>query len=131
MQSQMLSESDPRGMDPAASLDLLRSANESFCRFFECFAGVAVSGTDEEVKAMLQVERTLRAVGKFLNGDLKAAQNDEMREEIGRYRENLLRLHQELSGMQSSAHRSRARLFTREEHLHAAQAWCAATRSTR
>jgi hypothetical protein len=131
MQSHMPSESDPRRMDLAASLNLLRTANESFRRFFEHFAGVPVHGTDEEVEAMLQVERTLRAVGRFLNRDLKAAQTDEMREEIGRYRENLLRLHQELSTMQSSAHRSRARLFTREEHLQAAQAWCAATRSTR
>jgi len=118
-------------MDPAASLDLLRGANETFRRFFEHFAGVRVGGTDKEVEAMLQVERTLRAVGRFLKGDLKAAQDDELHDEIGRYRENLLRLHQELSTMRSSAQRSRAQLFTREEHLQAAQAWCAATRSTR
>jgi hypothetical protein len=131
MQSHMLRESGPRRVDPAASLDLLRSANETFRRFFEQFAGAPVRGTDEDVQAMLQVERTLRAVGRFLNGDGKAAQSDELREEIARYRENLLRLHQELSTMQRSAHSSRARLFTREEHLQAAQAWCAATRSTR
>jgi hypothetical protein len=129
----MLSESGQPRTDPAASLDLLRSANETFGRFFEHFAGVPVRGTDEEVEAMLHVERILRAVGRFLNGDLKAAQaaqNDELREEIGRYRGNLLRLRQELSTMQSSAHRSWTRLLTREKHLRAAQAWCAATRST-
>jgi hypothetical protein len=127
----MLSESSPQRMDSAAGLDLLRSANEGLRRFFEHFGGVPVCGTDEEVQAMFHVERTLRAVGRFLNGDLKAAQNDALREEIGRYGENLLRLHQELSTMQSSAHRSRARLITREEHLQAAQSWCAAMRSTR
>jgi hypothetical protein len=99
--------------------------------FFQHFAGLPVRGTEEEVEAMLQVEHTLRTVGRFLNGDLKASQDEEMCEEIARYRENLLRLRRELSAMQTSAHHSRARLFTREEHLQAAQAWCEANRFTR
>jgi hypothetical protein len=131
MQPQLPNESEPRRPDPAASLELLRSANESFRRFFGHFAGMPVRGTEDEVEAMLQVEHTLRSVGRFLKGDLNATRDDEMGEEIARYRENLLRLRRELSAMQSSAHRSRARLFTREEHLHAAQAWCEANRSTR
>ena len=85
----------------------------------------------EVVEAMLEVERVLRSVGTLLNRGLRASQDTAMRDEIGRYRENLLRLHRELSAMENSAIRSRARLFTREEHLQAAQAWCAAARSTR
>ncbi len=131
MRLQIPNSSEPRHLDLAASLELLRSANESFRRFFEHFGGMPVRGTQAEVEAMLQVERTLRTVGRFLNGDLKASQDDAMYEEIARYRENLLRLRRELCAMQISAHRSRARLFTREEHLQAAQAWCEANRSTR
>jgi hypothetical protein len=131
MQPQLPNSSEPRRMDPAASLELLRSANESFRRFFDHFAGLPVRGTEEEVEAMLQVERTLRSVGRFLNGDLKVSQDQSIYEEIARYRENLLHLRRELSAMQMSAHHSRARLFIREEHLHAAQAWCEANRSTR
>ena len=117
--------------EAATGLELLRSANESFGRFFQHFAGIPVRGTAEEVEAMLEVERVLRSVGTLLNRGLRASQDTAMRDEIGRYRENLLRLHRELSAMENSAIRSRARLFTREEHLQAAQAWCAAARSTR
>lgn len=124
-------EPDTRPTDAAAALDHLRRVNETFRRFFAYFAGVPVRGTAEEVEAMLQVERTLQSVSRFLHGDLRAMQNEDVRDEIACYRENLLRLRQELSTMQQSASNSRTRLFTREEHLHAARAWCAATRATR
>ena len=65
---------------------------------------------------------TMRSLKRTIN---------QLKEEIARYRENLLHLRRELSAMQMSAHHSRARLFIREEHLHAAQAWCEANRSTR
>jgi hypothetical protein len=124
-------EPETQPTDAAATLDHLRRANESFRRFFAYFAGVPVRGTIEEVESMLQVERTLQSVSRFLHGDLKGMWSQDVRDEIACYRENLLRLRHELSSMQQSASNSRARLFTRDEHLRAASAWCAATRSTR
>jgi hypothetical protein len=131
MPPQTQTESEPQRGDAAATLDQLRRVNETFRRYFAYFGGVPVRGTEEEVEAMLQVERTLQSVARFLQGDLKRSQSGEVRNEIACYRENLLRLRRELFSMQDSASISRARLFTREEHLHAAQAWCAAARSTR
>lgn len=124
-------ESEMQRNDAATALDHLRCVNDTFRRFFAYFAGTPVRGTAEEVEAMLQVERTLQSVPRVLNGDLKGSQSAEVRDEIACYRENLLHLRRELSTMQDSASSARARLLTREEHLHAARAWCAATRSTR
>jgi hypothetical protein len=131
MQPPICSESGPQPTDPAGILELVRSANDSFRSFFQRYAGMPVRGTDEEVEAMLEVESTLRAVGRLLRGDLKVSRDGEMGEELACYRDNLLRLRQELCSMQRSARQTRARLFTREEHLHAAQAWCETNRSTR
>jgi hypothetical protein len=114
-----------------AGVELLRSANESFQRFFEHFAGLPVQGTAEEVTAMRQVEQTLQSVGRLLNKDVQASPDPRLRSEILRYRDNLLRLRQELSAMESSAASCRSRLSNREQHLDAAKAWCAATRTTR
>jgi hypothetical protein len=131
MQPQMQAESEMPGPGTPVGLDLLRNANETLHRFLAEFAGEAVQGTGKEVAAMLQLERTLQSVGRLLKGNLQASSDAGLRDEIAHYRDNLVRLRQELSALQTSASNCRARLFTREEHLHAARAWCAATRATR
>ena len=131
MPAQMQAEAETPRVEPGVSLELLRSANQSFARFFAHFAGAPVQGTEEEVVAMCELEQTLHAVGRVLKNNLQASQDDELRNEIARYRDNLVRLRQELFAMQNSAVRCRERLSGRGEHLHAARAWCAATRSTR
>jgi len=117
-------------IDDQAALELLRRANDRFGRFFARFSGAPVLGTDEEVEALLQVERTLQSVGAFLDGRLQRSQAAEVRDELERYRQNLLRLRQELAVMQNAAMGSQARLLARQKHLHAAKAWCAASRAT-
>jgi hypothetical protein len=127
----MQGELEMPGLDAPVGLDLLRNANKTLHRFLAEFAGEAVQGTSREIAAMVQLERTLQSVGRLLKGNLQASQDAELRGEIAQYRDNLVRLRQELSALQDSASHCRARLFTREEHLHAARAWCAATRATR
>ena len=61
-------------------------------------------------------------------GDCRASTDQAIRQELARYRENLLRLRNELARMQESAVGCRIRLDGRLKHLHAAQAWCAASR---
>jgi len=117
-------------VDDQAGLEALRRANERFGRFFARFSGAPVLGTDEEVEALLQVEATLQSVGAFLDGRLQRSQAAAVRDELARYRANLVRLRHELASMQSAANSCRARLIARQKHLHAAQAWCAASRAT-
>lgn len=117
-------------IDEYDSLQLLRRANERFTRFFARFSGAPVLGTDEEVEALLQVENTLHSVRTYLDGRLQGNQLVSVRDELARYRANLIRLHHELAVMQNAAMGCRARLSARQKHLHAAQAWCAASRAT-
>jgi len=117
-------------LDEHDSLLLLRRANERFARFFARFSGAPVLGTGEEVEALLQVEYTLRSVGCLLDGRLQKSAIPAVRDELARYRANLVRLRQELATMQSATVACRARLFAREKHLNSAQAWCAASRAT-
>jgi hypothetical protein len=117
-------------LDNNDGLELLRRANVQLERFFGRFAGAVVMGTDEEVDSLLQVERTLRSGGALLNEGLQESQDHEVRQELIRYRDNLVHLRNELARMQESAVGCRARLYTRQKHLHAAQAWCAASRAT-
>jgi hypothetical protein len=118
-------------LEKVSTLDHLRDANEDFRNFFARFGGLPVEGNDEELKAMLQIERTLRSVGALLHGDVLTAKNVDLNRELREYRENLLRLRDELRRMESSATACRSRLFTREQHLRATRAWCATARSTR
>ena len=118
-------------MTTGKDVDLLRCANMRLENFFARFAGAPVLGTNEEVEALLQVERALHSVGPLLGGALERSDERETREQLARYRANLLRLRRELATMEASACDSRARLFARKKHLHAAQAWCAASRDTR
>jgi hypothetical protein len=118
-------------IDENDSLQLLRRANDRFGRFFARFSGAPVLGTNEEVEALLQVENTLQSVRAYLDGRLQSSQTAAVRDEIARYRANLIRLRHELAIMQNSALGCRARLAARNKHLHAAQAWCEASRATR
>ncbi len=111
-------------------LDLLRRANARLANFFARFSGAPVLGTTEEVEALLQVERTLHSVRALLDGGMGESKDRETQEELARYRAHLLRLHRELAIMQDSAVGCQARLFARQKHLQAAQAWCAASRET-
>jgi hypothetical protein len=113
-----------------AGMELLRQANHCLSRFFARFSGVPVAGDDEEIKAMIQVENALQAVGPYLDGRLQRNTSDQVRDELARYRDNLLRLRLELTAMESSALDARARLSARQNHLEAAKEWCAASRAT-
>jgi hypothetical protein len=117
-------------MNEQVSMELLRRANERFGRFFARFSGAPVLGTDEEVKALLQIEDTLHSVGVFLDGRLQRSQSPPVRDELARYRANLVRLRHELASMQSAALSCRERLASRQKNLQAAKAWCAASRAT-
>jgi hypothetical protein len=117
-------------LEEVSSFDLVRRANEAFYVFFERFAGMPVEGTEDELRAMLEIEQTLNSMGAALEGGMRNTSN-ELHHELAEYRENLLRLRDELRRMENSATKTRGRLFTREQHLQATRAWCDAARSTR
>jgi hypothetical protein len=117
-------------MNPDTRLISLRRANEQLASFFARYANAPVVGTSEEVEALVQVERTLKSVRALLKTGFQHTTDDEARKELAVYRGNLIRLRHELAILQDSAIGCRARLFARHEHLHAAQAWCAASRDT-
>ena len=112
------------------ALDLLRQANARLMRFFDR-SGAPVSGTSEEVEALLHLEETLQSVGVLLVGGVQHIDDLALREELALYRENLVSLRRELSVMQDSATALRARLYSRQDHLQAVKAWCVASRDTR
>jgi len=118
-------------MNTTGHLDLLRRANVHLENFFARFSGAPVLGTNEEVEGLLRVERALHSVRAPLDGGLQESNDRETLDELARYRANLLRLRRELAIMQESAAGCQARLFVRQKHLHAARAWCAASRATR
>lgn len=117
-------------MNTAGRLDLVARANARLENFFARFSGAPVLGTNEEVEALLRIERALQSVRAVLDEGLKESSDHETQEALARYRANLLRLRLELAMMQESAAGCRTRLFVRQKHLHAAQAWCAASRET-
>jgi hypothetical protein len=110
-------------------LELLRGANDKLSRFFEQFSGKPITGTVEEVDALLAVEQALRSVGVLLDGRLQSNPDTYIQEELARYRRNLLRLRRELALMQQSAAACRTQLQARHQHLQAAQEWCAASQA--
>jgi hypothetical protein len=87
-------------------------------------------GHVEEVEALLRLEETLRSVGVLLDGGVQNSSDTEIREELARYRENLVSLRRELSVLQDAATACRARLHLRQQHLQAAKAWCIASQQT-
>lgn len=112
-------------------LALLHKANQTVSQYLARFSGVPVQGSDEEVRGLRQVERALKTVGSLLRRNVQQDPRQEIHRELAAYRENLLRLRQELGLMQDSATERRAGLFAREQHLQAARAWCAAARALR
>jgi hypothetical protein len=118
-------------MNSENELELLRRANLQLDRFLVRFARAVVLGTDEEVEAILQVQRTLESVGGLLKQDIQRSKDEDVQSELAIYRANLIKLHRELAQLQDSAAGCQARLFARQKHLHAAQAWCTASRATR
>ena len=112
-----------------ASLELLQQANSCFGNFFRQFAGAPITGGDDELRALLEVQEMLESVGALLDGRLQSAGNRDVREALGCYHQNLVRLRHQLAIMQESAAGRRARLDLRREHLAGAQAWCAASRA--
>jgi hypothetical protein len=112
------------------SLEVLRQANDHFGHFFARFSGAPVLGTGEEVEAILQVKQTLHSVALLLDRRLQKSDVAAVQDELQRYRQNLLRLRHELAIMQSAAIATRGRLSARQNHIRAAQAWCAASRDT-
>jgi len=116
-------------IDDGASLELLRQANSRFGRFFEQFACTPALGSNEELRALLQVQEMLESVGALLDGRLQSANNRDVREALGCYRENLIHLRRELAIMQEVTIARRALLDSRRQHLYGAKAWCAVSRA--
>ena len=87
------------------------------------FSGAPVLGTDEEVQALLQIERSLQSVGVFWMDVCSAVKTARSATNWLRYRANLVRLRHELAIMQSAALSCRERLALRQKHLQAAKAW--------
>jgi hypothetical protein len=116
-------------INDSASLELLRRANGCLSRFFERFSNAPVLGSDEELRALQQVEEMLQSVGALLDGRLQGAADRDVLQALDRYRENLLHLRSELAMMEASAIVCRVRLDSRRRHLYAAKAWCAASRA--
>jgi hypothetical protein len=116
-------------IEDSGSLELLRRANTCFTQFFERSPGSPAPGPDEELGALLQLHEMLESVGALLDGRLQSAANQDVRQALGSYRENLVRLRSELAVMQESAVARRASLDMRREHLCSARAWCVASRA--
>lgn len=110
-------------------IHLLRRANMDLDRFLARFSRAAVLGTEEEVTALLHLQRTL-AIGGLLKQDIQHSSDDNVQSELAIYRANLIKLRRELAELQNSAEECKVRLFARQKQLHAAQAWCAASRDT-
>jgi hypothetical protein len=89
----------------------------------------AGSGPDEELQALPQLHELLQSVGVLLDGRLQSISNRDVREALGCYRDNLLRLRSELAHMQECAVVRRASLDSRREHLCGTQARCSVSRA--
>jgi hypothetical protein len=116
-------------IDDNAILELLRRANTCFSDFFARFPGAPALGPDEELRALLQLHELLESVGALLDGRLQSISNRDVREALGCYRENLLRLRSQLAHMRECAIVRRASLDSRREHLCGAKAWCSVSRA--
>ena len=117
-------------MNVEICLKVLRHANARLASFFDRFCGVPVVVSDQEVVALAQLERALRSVGDLLDQGVQQDKNPQVRDELSRYAENLRRLRYELASRQTLALECRERLSARQQHLHAAQAWCETSQAT-
>ncbi len=112
------------------SRELLHRANACLTGFFERFSGAPPAEPYEELRALLQLNATLESVGALLDGRVQSTADPGLREALGCYRENLIRLRSELAAMNKSAIARRASLDSRRDHLCGARAWCVVSRAT-
>ena len=112
------------------SRELLHRANACLTGFFERFSGAPPAEPDVELRALLRLHETLESVGALLDGRLQSTADPDVREALGCYRENLIRLRSELAAMSESANARRASLDSRREQLCRAKAWCVVSRAT-
>jgi len=112
-----------------AGLELLQRANVCLTGFFEQFFDTPSYGSDEELRALVQLHETLESVRAWLDGRLQNATNHDLREALRGYRENLIRLRRQLAIMQEDTLTARSHLDSEREHLASARAWCAASRA--
>jgi hypothetical protein len=117
-------------LNPNRGLETLRGANASLVRFLHRFSTASEPGVDYEIDALLALEKTLQSVGALLSTGLQNSDEPAVREEFRQYRDNLVALHRELSGMQDRALASRARLYFHQNHLQTVKAWCHTSRET-
>jgi hypothetical protein len=111
-------------------LETLRAANGSLVRFLERFSGAPALGVDHEIEALRTLEETLQSVGVLLSNGLQNSNEPAIREEFKQYRDNLIALRRQLSGMQDRALACRARLYLHHNHLQTVKAWCHTSRET-
>lgn len=111
-------------------LDKLCRANERLTLFLNQFSAASVSGTDQEVECLLQVEQILQSVGMLLSEGVQDSEDPNLQQELRRYRDNLISVLRELSRMQKSAMACRARVCSSQQHLSAVKAWCITSRGT-
>jgi len=116
-------------INDSASLELLRRANTCFTGFFERFSGALAASPDEELRVLLRLHEMVESVGVLLDGRLQSTAHPDVREALGCYRDNLVRLRGKLAIMQQSAIARRASLDSRREHLYGAKAWCSVSRA--
>ena len=117
-------------VNDGVSLELLHRANTCLTGFFARFSGAPPAEPDVELRALLQLNATLESVGALLDGRLQSTADPGVREALGCYRENLIRLRRELFARSESALARRASLDSRRAHLCGAKAWCVISRAT-
>jgi hypothetical protein len=117
-------------LNPKDDLETLQGANASLVRFLDRLASAPAPGADYEIEALVTLEETLQSVGVLLSSGLQNSNEPAIREEFRHYRDNLVALHRELSGMQNRALASRARLYFHDSHLQTIKAWCHTSRET-
>jgi hypothetical protein len=105
-------------------LERLREANQYITEFFARFSGAPVQGSKEEVQEMLRLANTLRSVGALLDGRSRPKQGEIVRDELARYRANLLRLQAELGSLQPATAGARGRFQVRQRQPNASKAGC-------
>jgi hypothetical protein len=117
-------------LSPNRTLETLQGANASLARFLHRLATAPEPAVDYEIDALLALEETLQSVGVLLSSGLQNSREPAVLEELRQYRDNLVALHRELSGMQNRALASRARLYFHQNHLQTVKAWCHTSRET-
>lgn len=109
-------------------LSILQHANHVILEFLGRYAGRPVQGTQQEVRALCEIEATVRSVGAILHAGQPSAMPQPVSAELTMYRENLTRLHNELACLQISASERLNGCEGRRDHLNGLQLWYRALR---